>query len=142
LRTVELVIELATETFPDWTPKVGRPPKLDAVGASRLSPCWLRRNTTFEEPGEDFGIDTTTAWEYAHGMTEFLAETIGCPAELLKDKVAGTIRLVDGTLIPTCNWRHRRDLHSGHRKRYGVNVQIIRDAHERLDPCSATFPGS
>ncbi|MGH3898587.1 MAG: HARBI1 family protein [Pseudonocardiaceae bacterium] len=94
------------------------------------------------ELGEDFGIGTTTAWEYAHGMAEFLAETIGCPAELLKGQVAGKICLVDGTLIPTCNWRHRRDLHSGHRKRYGVNVQILCDVHGRLDACSEAFPGS
>jgi hypothetical protein len=31
LRAAELVVELATKEFPDWTPKVGRPPKLDAV---------------------------------------------------------------------------------------------------------------
>jgi DDE superfamily endonuclease len=142
LRAAELVVGLATEAFPDWTPKVDRPPKLDAAGALRLCLCWLRRNTTFEELGEDFGIGTTTAWDYAHGMAEFLAETIGCPAELLKGQVAGKICLVDGTLIPTCNWRHRRDLHSGHRKRYGVNVQIICDAHGRLDACSTVFPGS
>ncbi|MGH3481267.1 MAG: transposase family protein [Nocardioidaceae bacterium] len=38
--------------------------------------------------------------------------------------------------------RHRRDLHSGHRKRYGVNVQILCDVHGRLDACSEAFSGS
>jgi len=98
---------------------------------------------TCEELGEDFSIGTTTAQgEYTRRMAKFLAETIGCPAELLKDQVAGKICLADSTLIPTCNWRHRRDLHSGHRKRYGVNVQFIRDAHGRLNACSKAFPGS
>jgi hypothetical protein len=97
---------------------------------------------TFEELGEDFGIGTTTAWEYTHEMAEFLAKTIDRPAELLKDKVAGKVCLVDGTLIPTCNRRHRRDPHSGHRKHYGVNVQTICDAHGHLDACSTAFPGS
>ena len=142
LRAAELVVELAIEAFPDWTPKVGRPPKLDVVDALRLCLCWLRRNMTFEELGEDFGIGTTTAWEYAHGMAEFLAKLIGCPAESLTGQVAGKICLVDGTLIPTCNWRHRRDLHSGHRKRYGVNVQILCDVHGRVDAHSEAVPGS
>ncbi len=75
-------------------------------------------------------------------MAEVRAETIGCPAELLKGQVAGKVVLIDGTLIPTCNWRHRRDLHSGHPRRYDVTVQIICDAHGRLDACSAAFPGS
>jgi DDE superfamily endonuclease len=45
-------------------------------------------------------------------------------------------------LIPTCNWRHRRDLHSGHRKRYGVNVQIVCDLYGRVNACTHAFPGS
>jgi hypothetical protein len=141
-RAADLVVKWATEEFPDWTPKVGRRPKLDVVGALRLCLCWLRRNMTFEELGEDFGIGTTTAWEYAHGMAKFLAELIGCTVESLQGQVAGKICLVDGTLVPTCNWRHRRDLHSGHRKRYGVNVQIVCDIHGRVDASSKGFPGS
>lgn len=49
LRAADLVVELAIEAFPDWTPKVDRRPKLDVVGALRLCLCWLRRNMTFEE---------------------------------------------------------------------------------------------
>jgi hypothetical protein len=69
LRTAELVVELTTEKFPDWTPKIRRPPKLDLAGALRLRLCWLRRNMTFEELGEVFVISATIACEYAHGMT-------------------------------------------------------------------------
>ncbi len=97
---------------------------------------------TFEELGENVGIGTTTAWEYAHGMAEFLAEVIGCPAESLAGQVAGKIFLVDGTLVPTCTWRHRRDLHSGHHKRYGVALQVLSDVHGRVHACSTACPGS
>lgn len=31
-----------------------------------VSLCWLRRNMTFDELDENFGIATTTAWDYAH----------------------------------------------------------------------------
>jgi len=142
VRAAEFVVKLAIEAFPDWTPKTGRPPKLDVEGALRLCLCWLRRNLTFEELGEDFGIGKTTAWDYAHGMAKFLAEVIGCPATDLQGQLADKICLVDGTLIPTCNWRHRRDLYSGHRHRYGVNVQVLGDIHGRVTGCSDAFPGS
>lgn len=52
LRAAELAVGLVTEEFPDWTPKIGRQPKLDVVGALRLCLCWLRRNMTFGELGE------------------------------------------------------------------------------------------
>jgi hypothetical protein len=41
-------------------------------------------------------------------MAKFLAELIGCPVESLQGQVVGKICLVDGALVPTCNWRHRR----------------------------------
>ena len=75
-------------------------------------------------------------------MAEFLAEAIGCPAESLVGHVGGKSCLVDGTLVPTCNWRHRRDLYSGHRKRYGVVVQIMGTVHGRVDAGSDAYPGS
>jgi len=53
---------------------------------------------------EDFGIDKSTAWDYAPGTAELLAQVIGCPAADLKGQLAGKLWLVDGTLIPTCNW--------------------------------------
>jgi hypothetical protein len=45
-------------------------------------------------------------------------------------------------LVPTFNWRHRRDLHSGKHKRYGANVQVAADIHGRVDGVAGPFPGS
>jgi hypothetical protein len=50
--------------------------------------------------------------------------------------------LFDGTLVPTFNWGHRRDLYSGKRRRYGVNVQVLADIHGRVEGVSRAFPGS
>jgi hypothetical protein len=97
---------------------------------------------TFGELGEDFGIGKTTAWEYAHDLTAFLADTIGCTTENLKDQSMSKIVLIDGTLVPTFNWRHRRDLYSGKHKRYGTNVQVLADIHGRIDGVAGPFPGS
>jgi len=80
---------------------------------------------TFDELDENFGIATTTAWDYAHEDGRVPREVIEFPAAKLQGQVAGKVCLVDSTLlIPTSNWRHHRDLHSGHRKRYGVNLQV------------------
>jgi DDE superfamily endonuclease len=142
IRATELVVRLAEETFPDWNPRVGRPPALDLVTALRLCLCWLRRNMTFQELGDDFGIGTSTAWSYAHGMAEFFAEALGCSAEDLTDQVAGKVCLIDGTWVPTFHWRHRTDLYSGKHRQHGMNVQALVDVHGRLVATSTAYPGS
>jgi hypothetical protein len=142
IRATEVVVRLAEETFPDWHPRVGRPPALELVAALRLCLCWLRRNMTFQELGDDFEIGTSTAWSYAHGMAEFFAEALGCSAEDLAEQVAGKVCLVDGTLVPTFTWRHRTDLYSGQHREHGMNVQVLVDVHGRLVATSTAYPGS
>lgn len=142
IRAAQFVVELAEAEFPEWDAATGRPRAVTLAGALRLCLCWLRRNVTFAELGEDFGTGTTTAWEYAHAMTAFLADVLGCPAEDLAGQVADKVILLDGTLVPTFNWRHRRDLHSGKRKRYGVNIQVLADIHGRVAGASRAFPGA
>jgi hypothetical protein len=44
----------------------------------------------------------------------------------------GKVCLVDGTLVPTFNWKHRKDLLSGKHRRHGVNVQLFVDLHGRV----------
>ncbi len=142
-RATQCVVELAEQELSEkWDAATGRPRALSIVQALRLSLCWLRRNLTFAELGEDFGVGPTTAWEYAHTMTAFLADVLGCPAEDVAGWVAGKVILFDGTLVPTFNWRHRRDLYSGKRRRYGVNVQVLADIHGRVEGVSRAFPGS
>jgi len=143
IRATQFVVDLAEQELSEtWHKPTGRPRELSIEEALRLCLCWLRRNLTFDELAEDFGIGKTTAWEYAHEVSSFLAETIGCRADDLKDDVVQKIILVDGTLVPTFNWRHRRDLHSGKRKRYGANVQVISDIHGRVAGVSRPYPGS
>jgi hypothetical protein len=143
IRATEFVVELAERELSDsWNASTGRRKELSIREALRLALCWLRRNMTFSELGEDFGLGKTTAWEYAHDLTAFLADTIGVTIEDLKDEAVQKIFLVDGTLVPTFNWRHRRDLQSGKHKRYGTNVQVVSDIHGRVEGVGGPFPGS
>jgi len=66
-----VVVELATEEFPDWHKPVGRPRKLTLVQALRLTLCRLRRNATYQDLHEDFDIGRTTAWDYHQDMVDF-----------------------------------------------------------------------
>lgn len=142
-RASEFVIDLAAEEFAvTWDAKMGRRKALSWLGALRLCLVRLRQNNTFEELAETFAISNTTACDYFHHMCAFLAGTIGCSLEDLKDRVSGKVHLVDGTLVPTWNWRHRKDLYSGKHKRYGANVIIVADIHGRVAAASKPYPGS
>jgi hypothetical protein len=141
-RAAEYVRDLALSEFADWNKPVGRPKALSVELALRLALIHLRRNLTYAELGEDAGIVASTAWEYVQLMTEFLAEVLGCGPEELPAAVDGKICLVDGTLVPTFHWRHRRDLYSGKHRRYGVNVAVVTDLHGRIAGRGRGYPGS
>lgn len=142
IRAAEHVLGLAEEAFPDWDAPVGRPKALGLPEALRLCLVRLRQNLTFAELGENFGVSTSVAFDYHHAMTKFLAEEIGCPTDALAGQVKGKVCLVDGTLVPTWNWRRRRGMYSGKHKRYGVNVQVVADLHGRVEAVSKAYPGS
>lgn len=143
LRAAVFVVDLAVQHFPDWDRPTGRPRALSVVDALRLTLRRLRRNATYQDLHEDFGVGKTTAWAYHQQMVAFLADVLdaGDHAEL-SVLVAGRVCLIDGTLVPTVHWRHRSNLRSGKHRRYGVNVQLLVDLHGRLLAASRAFPGS
>lgn len=142
IRAGEYVLRLVREEFKDWDRGCGRPRAVTVAEAARLTLCHLRRNCTYGELAEDNGIASSTAWFYVQLMTNFLAEMLGYSGEDLRAAVSGKVCLVDGTLVPVFNWRHRRDLYSGKHRRPGVNVQGMMDLHGRLLGTSRAFPGS
>lgn len=143
LRAATFVVELAVQHFVDWDAPAGRGEGGGGAGGGAADAVRLRRNATYQDRHEDFGIAKTTAWDYHQTMVAFPAGTLGCNDEdSLSALVAGRVCLIDGTLIPTVNWRHRQDLKSGKHRRYGVNVQLLVDLHGRLLAASQAFPGS
>lgn len=133
LRAAVFVVALARQHFTDWDQPVGRPKALSVVAALRLMLCRRRRNATYQDLHEDLGIAKSTGWDYHQTMVCFLAEVLGCPAEDgLSVLVAGRVCLVDGTLVPTVNGQHRKDLRSGKHRRHGMNVGLLVDLHGRI----------
>jgi DDE superfamily endonuclease len=141
-RACAVVLELAEQEFHQWDRGIGRPRVLTLFEALRLTLCRLRRNATYNDLHEDFAIGTTTAWDYHQVMVAFVAEVLGTTDDELPALLSGRIFLIDGTLVPTFNWRHRTDLLSGKHRKHGVNLQVFVDIHGRLIAASKAFPGS
>jgi hypothetical protein len=142
LKAADVVVTMAEQHFPDWHKPQGHPKHLPLVAALRLALCRLRRNATYNDLAEDFGIGVTTAWTYHQTMVTFLADALATTTEALSRQVQGLVCLIDGTLVPTVNWRHRNDLLSGKHRRHGVNIQLLVDLHGRILGASRAFPGS
>src|SRR5436309_1007833 len=75
-------------------------------------------------------------------MVAFLADLLATTDADLPALLTGRILLIDGTLVPTANCRHRTDLLSGKHRRHGVNLQLFIDVHGRIIAVSPAFPGS
>lgn len=142
IRATAVVIQYAEQEVSDWDRRTGRPKALTLHEALRLSLCRLRRNATYNDLHEDFGVATSTAWDYHQRLVAFLADTLGTTGEDLPALLSAKICLVDGTLVPTFNWRHRMDLLSGKHRKNGVNLQVFVDVHGRLIGISPANPGS
>jgi len=141
-RASSVVMKMAEDAFPDWHRPRGRHKAVDLVDALRLALTHLRRNTTYQELGEDNAMAASTAWSYVQTMTAFLAEALGVDAAWLAVAVSDKVCLVDGTLVTVFNWRHRSDLYSGKHRRYGMNLQVVVDLHGQLVGVSRPLPGS
>jgi hypothetical protein len=141
LRAAHRIVEAAQETLSWWNSQ-GRPRELSVPEALRLTLWRLRRNLTYADLGEIFGIAASTAWEYVQEMTVFLREFLSLSPQEVRETVKGKICLVDGALVPTFNWRHRGDLYSGKHRRAGMNAQVVTDVHGRVTTASIPFPGA
>jgi Helix-turn-helix of DDE superfamily endonuclease len=63
-RATAALLNMAYESFPDWNSQAGQPKALSLPEALRLCLIRLRRNATYQDLHEDFGISTSTAWSY------------------------------------------------------------------------------
>lgn len=144
LRAAAVVMELAERELPAWDNKgIGRPRSLTLYEAVRMTLVRLRRNNTYQDLDEDFGVTHQTAWNNVQVIVAFLADVLPYDEQedlpvLVEDKIC----LIDGLLIPTFHWRHRKDLLNGKHRRYGVNIQLFVDVHGRIIGASQAFPGS
>ena len=72
-RAAVFVADLAVQHFPNWDRPTRRPRALSIVDALRLTLCRLRRNATYQDLHEDFGVGKTTTWAYHQQIVAFLS---------------------------------------------------------------------
>jgi DDE superfamily endonuclease len=102
----------------------GRPFALGLFRSVAMVLALLRQNVVQQVAAEMFGVSQSTVSRRFQTLRQVieavLAEFVPTPAQ-----VAGTSTvLVDGTLIPTWDWRDRSDLYSGKHHDTGLNLQL------------------
>ena len=102
----------------------GRPFVLGLFASVALVVALLRENLTQSVAGAVFGVSQSTVsrrWDLLRPLiAPLLAEFVPTPAQV----AGGSTVLVDGTLVPTWDWKHRGDLFSAKRGDHGMNLQV------------------
>jgi hypothetical protein len=114
---------------------VGRPWGLSLTDRVLLTAVYYRTNLTFRQVGLLFGISKSAV----HRVVEHLAPLLVLPPVPTRHR-AGTVLIVDGTLVPT---QDRRVSASSKNYRYSVNMQVVIDANTRQSVAiGTTMPGN
>ncbi len=120
----------------------GRPAALGTLASVAMVVALLRENLTQQVAGAFFGVSQATAsrrWDLLREpISAALADFVPAPAE-----VAGrSTVLVDGTLVPTWDWKHRDDLYNKKHEDHGMNLQVAALHGHHLVAVGAPVPGA
>lgn len=120
----------------------GRPFALGLFRSVVMVLALLRQNIVQQLAAEMFGVSQATVSRRWDALREVI-ETVLAEFVLTPGKIAGmSTILVDGTLVPTWDWRHRRDLYSGKHHDTGFNLQIAAALKGDLVAVGEPVPGS
>jgi len=103
---------------------------------------WLRHNHTHAYLAEQNQVSQPTISRLLARMVPVVTEAateLACPPSL---SISGSALLVDGTLIPTWNWRCHKENYSGKRHKSGLGIQVVSDLKGRLVEVSEPYSGS
>lgn len=102
----------------------------------------LRHNVSEDVAAERFGVSQPTASRRWDALREVIAEALDdvvpAPAEVVG---AGSV-LVDGSVAPSWDWRHRVDLYSGKVGDTGFNIQLAATVAGDLVAVGDPVPGA
>jgi hypothetical protein len=137
----ELVARIHQRPGGDYVSR-GRPFALGLFRSVAMVLALLRQNIVQQVAAEIFGVSQSTVSRRFDALREVieavLAEFVLSPAEIAGNSTV----LVDGTLVPTWDWRHRHDLFSGKHHDTGFNLQIAATLGGDLVAVGAPVPGS
>ena len=137
---IELVARVNARLGGLW--QRGRPPAAGLYRSVQIVLVLFRQNVTQQVAAELFGVSQSTVsrrWDLLRPLIPLvLAEVVPAPSEIAG---ASTV-LVDGTLVPTWDWRSRTDLYSGKHRDHGVNLQVAAVRPQHLVAVGDPVPGS
>lgn len=118
----DALVDAVADRLPLWS--AGRPFQPGLRTSVLIVLILLRQNLVQRLVAALFGTSQSTVSRRLNllrdPIRDALAGLVPDPAE-----AAGTSTvLIDGTLTPTCDWRHREDLFSGKKMQPGFNLQV------------------
>ena len=137
----ELVVRVRVRLGGEYVSR-GRPFALGLFRSVAMVLALLRQNIVQQLAAEMFGVSQSTVSRRFTALREVieavLADFVPTPAQI----AANSTVLVDGTLVPTWDWRHRSDLFSGKHHDTGFNLQIGATLGGNLVAVGAPVPGA
>ncbi|WP_237186306.1 transposase [Rothia nasimurium] len=127
-----------------WSKPGGRPPALTLTQALKITLLYHRHNLTEELLAELFAVSQSTVSRAINTIEKTLEKILTPLTQPLKEslKAPGSL-VVDGTLIPTWNWRSLGKTNfSGKHKRAGFNHQVICTLDGKLLAITDPVPGA
>jgi DDE superfamily endonuclease/Helix-turn-helix of DDE superfamily endonuclease len=102
----------------------------------------MRQNLTQECAADIFNVSQPTVSRRWNALRDVIAAALDGFAPDPSEAARGCTCLLDGTLVPTWDWKHRTDLYSGKHHTTGFNVQVAATMTGRLLAVGAPLPGS
>jgi DDE superfamily endonuclease len=120
----------------------GRPAAAGIPAPVAMVVALWRENLTQQVAGAFFGVSQSTVsrrWDLLREPISLaLADVVPAPAE-----IAGTSTvLVDGTLVPTWDWRRHDDLYNKKHEDHGMNLHVAALHGHRLVAVGEPVPGA
>lgn len=127
-----------------WGKPGGRPPALTQTQALKATLLYHRHNLTEELLAEIFSVSQPTISRTINIIEKVLLKVLKpLEAPLEKSLKAPGSLVIDGTLVPTWNWRSLGKTNfSGKHKRAGFNHQVICTLDGRLLAITDPLPGA
>jgi hypothetical protein len=135
------LVDLMAAQLGGWNPHRGRPRALPLPQAVRLVVFLLRHNLTQAAAAEVYDISQASVSRLYNRLMPTISLVL---ADLLPSLAArtGRVLLVDGTFVPTFNWKAVEDLYSGKHHDHGANVQVVADTAGRTVAVAPPLPGA
>lgn len=119
----------------------GRPAAAGLYRSVVLVIFLMRENATQQVAAELFDVSQSTVSRRWDLLRPLIATALQPLVPTPKEIAGASTVLVDGTLVPTWDWRHRTDLFSAKRGDHGVNLQIAAIRGQHLVAVGDPVPG-